>query len=109
MMDGAEESSRSLAIWHAAQYDRPKRETLKGVVLVEQARKHPQADKMCDIIWILKEAVKLEDARNNAIQLPLFLLGNSSLAAYEGKVGVVIPDILHENPRALRLLQKDTR
>jgi hypothetical protein len=37
----------------------------------------------------------------------LVLLGQSTLALYMGVAGTVVPDTLLDNPRALRLVEKD--
>lgn len=57
-----------------------------------------------DLSWLLQEADKLEDKRNDAIHSPLVFLdfdGDPTLKGY------VIPFDAFGNPRALKLAQKD--
>jgi hypothetical protein len=105
---GGEWVTRWAAIWHSAGFDRPKRKMLEGAARSAPKTQNETYPRMVeDIAWILSEADKLEEARNNAVHSPLLLLGDSPLVEAAGMVGHVIPDMIFGNPRARKMAKKD--
>ena len=101
-------SDRSVGIWNAAVYDRPKRELLKAVVeaMIEEDRKeHPE--RHAGLAWILTETEKLENARNNAMHAPLSLAFSAAEAKRVGLREYATKDTSLKNRRALKLEGKD--
>lgn len=75
MMEAGDE--RALNIWNSPQFDRPKRALLEAVVKAmpnQMQRDYPRLKD--DILWLLKQADVLEDARNTAIHSPLLAKDN---------------------------------
>jgi hypothetical protein len=94
----------TLAVWHAIKSDRSQRTMLRAALGTLSERVHPRSAKLSDDgAWLLNEADKLEDARNDAIHSPLCLLGDSPLGQIAGLVPTIRPEILLGNPRAARL------
>jgi hypothetical protein len=101
-------ANRPTAMWNSSNFDRPRREMLKAVVNSSTPKEQAQFPKMvADINWILTETDKLEDARNTAIHAPLYLFGYTTLQRGSTVRGVVAPNDMLQNPRELKLAQKD--
>ncbi len=101
-------SDRSVGLWNSAVYDRPKRDLLKSVVQAmseEDRKKHPE--RYAGLTWLLIEAEKLEQVRNNAIHAPLSLPFSAATAKRMGVRQYVAPDTNLKNRRALKLEGKD--
>jgi hypothetical protein len=113
------EMERLAGLWSSSLYDRPKREMLRGIlvplVLDDFIAYHGIEE---DINWILDEADKLEDIRNNAVHSPMLeglnfhdlsivarpLRPDRSWMSKEDKIRLgVAPNTLMKNRRALRL------
>ena len=95
--------SVGLAIWHAVQSDRGQREMLRAAVYAacadeEWAKKFPSAKEGID--WLLNEANKVADRRNDAIHAPCSVtIGTGDFE--------IIPFSFLGNPRAKKLHTKD--
>jgi hypothetical protein len=95
------------AIWYALTSDRTQRELLK--VALEASQIDPDFWKgreqaVADIEWLLKEALKLANRRNDAIHAPYDM--SLSLGPKQ-KLIVVRPSYWQGNPRAKALEKKD--
>lgn len=105
------------AVWSAASSDRTKREMLKAAVASPRALEGGPFPKLQDdISWLLGQAMKLEDRRNDIIHAPLFSLvdpgTNVSLVAqyFALQVGAeVIPNLMLQNTRATKLVDKNPK
>jgi len=101
------------ALWNSQQFDRPRRSMLK--VVIENLPELTQSDYprlRDDVLWLLGEVDKLEDARNTAIHSPLLLKVDDSRLAVGNitvNLGVpsVVPNLWLKNSRAMKLEQKD--
>jgi hypothetical protein len=94
---------RTQAIWNSANFDRPKREMLKGAIKTcdsDDLQRWPSLES--DLLWALHQIDSLEDARNTALHSPLL-----SFVSKQFNGSIVIPNLIHRNPRALRLTEKD--
>jgi hypothetical protein len=93
---------RPIALWASANFGRAKRQMLKAVVETERdeiTKAFPGLKD--DLLWILAQADKLEDSRNNSVHYPLIDAGFSLIP------GWVIPNLLYGNERAKRLVPKE--
>jgi hypothetical protein len=96
-------NSVGLAIWHTVQSDRGQREMLRSAVHAacadeEWAEKFPDAKESID--WLLNEANKVADRRNDAIHAPCSVtIGTEDFE--------IIPFSFLGNPRAKKLHTKD--
>jgi hypothetical protein len=102
--------SQCIAIWQAAQLDRPKRQLFRAALLhLEPISEKRRPLLRSEFEWLLNQADELEDVRNNAVHAPLM--------QYERELewpddtsripGTVYPNIHLQNPRAKRLAKKD--
>jgi hypothetical protein len=94
----------SLRIWHSIMSDRTQREMLKIAYQTKGAldtKRFPQAED--SLKWLIGEAQKLADRRNDAIHAP-FRVG---IQVFNDFKIIVEPDTGHENPRAKKLEGKD--
>lgn len=101
-VSGAELYGTGLAIWNAAPSDRAAREMLRATlpgVPNRWLRGFPAAQD--DIAWLLTEAEKLEDARNNTVHVPLWMVETNTRGTE------ILPQFLLGHRRANRLLEKD--
>jgi hypothetical protein len=93
-----------LLVWHSVRSDRSQREMLRAAALNPQADwKRPSARE--DIKWLLDQAAKLEDARNDAVHSPLFIV-DRSLYGLAGSGQPVAPAWWLSNPRAGKLSKR---
>jgi hypothetical protein len=100
------------AIWHSQTMDRAKRELLRGTIAYLLPAETTRFPKMKESVkWVVDTTEKLEDARNNTIHLPLFLVRDGGLATAARAMGHYIPDVLpltlSGHPRAIRMAEKD--
>lgn len=101
--------ARWAGLWSSAQFDRPKRAMLQALlnpILKTDLQAFPKLIE--DMTWILKEADKLEDIRNNAVHAPLVWLGDHPALSYiieKHKIDV-IPDVTLANKRAMNVAAK---
>jgi hypothetical protein len=106
MEDGGDE--RPIKLWTSSKFDRPKRDMLKAAVSTITEEERSAFPKLVeDVTWILQRADSLEDARNDAVHSPLLLLGSNKATREVFGSAFVIPDLLHGNPRGIKLAQKD--
>jgi hypothetical protein len=98
---------RPIKLWTSSKFDRPKREMLKAVIDTLSDEEQAAFPKLAEeVTWILQRADSLEDARNDAVHSPLLLLGSTKVTqAIFGDM--VIPDLMHGNPRSMKLARKD--
>ena len=95
---------RWAGIWSSAAYDRPKRAMLKALMNPIIAADFHQFPKLvADVSWILGEADKIEEIRNNAVHAPLIWIGDHpAIAALAAELeSPVIPNVILGNKRAL--------
>ena len=61
-----------LAVWYSTESDRTQREMLRAAIeaWAKTQRKSPSPDAYSDLLWLINEANKLADARNNAVHAP---------------------------------------
>jgi len=102
-----ESMERAHGIWNSSNFDRPKREMLKGVIKAateDEITRWPRLVE--DVLWLLHQVDVLEDARNDAIHSPFlsFFLEDGTDKKH---VQAVIPSLIHQNPRAIKLAKKD--
>jgi hypothetical protein len=103
---GENDDGRPREVWNSANFDRPRREMLRAAAKAAPAKlasRFPTFAK--DITWLLKETDKLEEARNNIMHSPLYLLVLGRVERGESR-NLVSPEIAHQNPRALKLEDK---
>ena len=108
------ERERLAGIWNSSQHDRPKREMLRGIMVpLVVADLIEFSDLEEDIRWILDQADKVEDFRNNAVHSPLIhaaveydITPMTWLLGRPRKKHDIAPNILMQNRRALRIAQK---
>jgi hypothetical protein len=115
---GFREMERFAGIWNSSPYDRPKRETLRGILVPLVTSDFIQFESFeDDVRWILDEADKIEEIRNNAVHAPLIHDFNEfdispmfPASADRRKIrssgGKITPNVLMRNRRALRIVQK---
>jgi hypothetical protein len=96
-------------IWSSSIYDRPKRAMLRAVIATDWNDFDSKYPKLVpDLTWLLNEADKLEDSRNDIVHSPLVFFGNDNVFAQQtGQVGRTVPSIAFGNRRALKLAKKD--
>jgi hypothetical protein len=93
------------AVWQSAKFDRPKRELLRAAIKFAVGRSDTLK---ADIEWLLLEADKIEDARNDAIHSPLFRISQDNpFAGYHFEANKILSDTLLGNPRANKLSDDD--
>ncbi len=98
----------ALCAWYAIKSDRAQRQMLLAVVNeLSERLVEPSKDEWEGIKWLIKEAEKLEDRRNDAIHSPLVFIGDSPLWA-RAKIAIpgVKPATFLGNPRAAKLDKK---
>jgi hypothetical protein len=96
-----EDKKRSAsAIWHSIKSDRAQREVLLAAAerVYSNRQEYPHA--LDDIKWILSEATKIEDFRNDALHSPVILLGTKRKSR-------PVPSYYFGHVRATRLKDKD--
>jgi hypothetical protein len=103
---------RISGIWSSSQFDRPKRAMLESLinhVIQYDLRAFPKFTN--DLTWILSEANKLEDIRNNAVHTPLRWIGDSPIVrAFMSAHDVeVYPSVSLGNQRAVKLAKQNLR
>jgi hypothetical protein len=113
------EMERLAGIWNSSAYDRPKREMLRGILVPLVTSDFIQFGNFEeDIRWILDEADKIEEIRNNAVHAPLIhnfnefdispiFPASAGRRKYKWSGGKITPNILMRNRRALRIAQKN--
>ena len=90
--------------WVAVKSDRMQREMLREVARRSRTDWGREMATQ-DIKWLIKEADKLEDARNDAIHSPLFSVAHSFYGSIAG-AGPIAPAWWLFNPRALKLRER---
>lgn len=106
------EIERWSGIWASAAYDRPKRSMLQGVLsenLQGDLKNLPMFKE--DILWILKEADKIEEIRNNAVHVPLVWMGNHPVMR-ELVLGLdleIVPNVRLGHKRGASIAKRDIR
>jgi hypothetical protein len=99
---GLESDNTGQAIWHSTPNDRAQREMLKAAINASNHRRLtkdlPKAKD--DIPWLLNQADKLAEDRNNAVHAPMAV-------TTDGKTVEIIPAAYYGNPRARKLAGKD--
>lgn len=103
-------ADQAMNIWFSAKFDRPRRDMLKAALECVGDFPAPKFPNFrTDLLWVLKEANSLEDARNDAVHSPLWPGTSNSLfvasSGYQG-VGPLAPYTLLGNPRAKKLLAR---
>lgn len=91
-------------IWLSSQSDRASRAMLKAALRgtsPDEKNRYPKW--IDDVGWLLTEATKLEDMRNNVVHAPLLLITKSEL--YPEVHNLVLPNA--QSPRGGKLLGKD--
>ena len=110
---GAGFSEVPLAVWNSVPSDRSQRKMLRDMAKVAVRHfsideKYPSAAD--DIKWLIGEAEKLEDTRNDAIHSPLLTFPPLSGGGPDQAPALarqIIPDFGLGNPRARKLAEKD--
>ena len=112
------EMERLAGIWNSSPYDRPKREMLRGILVPLITSDFIQFWNFEeDIRWILDEADKIEEIRNNAVHAPLIhnfnefdispmFPASAGRRKFNWSGGKITPNVLLRNRRALRIAQK---
>ena len=67
----------ALAVWYSIKVDRAQRDMLRAAAQAAYANSST-AKALEDIEWILSEANKIEDLRNDALHSPVILFGNKT-------------------------------
>jgi hypothetical protein len=94
-----------LAIWYSTNNDRSQREMLRAANRAWVVRNKSKFQKMSnELVWLLNEADKLADKRNDALHAPLSILMDTSTFEFW-----VEPNYFWGNPRARKLEGKDLR
>ncbi len=97
---------QALHVWHSIKSDRSQREMLKAAV-DSSSPKWSRTEFRKDVKWLLKEATKIEDARNDAVHSPLIAVDNSFYNLVFKKKEPVAPAWNSFNPRAAKLRKKE--
>jgi hypothetical protein len=99
---GLENDSTGQAIWHSTSNDRTQREMLRAAIeAVTHERLTTSLPKAKDDIkWLLNQADKVAEQRNNAIHAPMAI-------SVGGKEIELVPAAYYGNPRAHKLVGKD--
>jgi hypothetical protein len=95
-------------IWYSSSYDRPRRDMLLGLLragFVEKISPHNELASL-EIEWIVKEANKLEDVRNDIVHTPILYIDDELAELLQIKAGISTHD-WGGHPRAVRLAPKD--
>lgn len=93
------------SVWSSSTIDRLKREMLKSAISEIEDLELLNFPKLKDdVVWVLNQADRLEDARNNAVHSPLLLLAARG-SIFEGMFPNVIPNPMLSNKRAVRLIR----
>lgn len=115
------EMERLVGIWNSSVYDRPKREMLRGIMVPLVTSDFLEFSNFEeDIRWILDEADRIEEIRNNAVHAPLihnyneFDVSPMYPASQDRRkyktvfvgAGKIIPNVLMSNRRALRIAKR---
>ena len=101
-------AAQARAAWNAINSDRDKRKLLRGAAQKATDRELQNHPKLAeDLKWLLDRADEFEDARNTAIHSPfmIFTKRNTFMAQVLNLPDFVTPDVIRDNPRALRLRQ----
>ena len=91
-----------LAVWNSATSDRVQRDMLRAAIHAWGAFDQDETEIFNEIKWLLDEANKLSDKRNNAIHAPLAVAKNSHTLQLR-----VVPHTFANHPQAIRLKDKD--
>jgi hypothetical protein len=99
---GLEEMNIGTAIWHSTTNDRAQREMLRAAVNATSHKRLtadlPKAKE--DLIWLLNQADKVAEQRNNAIHAPMSV-------SISGREIELTPAFYYGNPRAHKLMGRD--
>ncbi len=90
------------AIWHSTSNDRAQRDMLRSAVDATPCSELTDKQK-ADLTWLLTQANKLADRRNDAIHSPYMFMVNQQ---DESDLSVM-SSYLYDNPRAIKLRGKD--
>jgi hypothetical protein len=96
------------AAWQSLPSDRAKRGMLKAVfnnLSGEDRRRNPRAQE--DMKWLLNQLDRAEEDRNNAVHAPLIMFTTPIWESLGKRIGVVQPDDVRENKRAVNLSNKN--
>lgn len=91
-----------LAIWNAIENDRLQRRILRDASKAQFAGTADRAEIADAVSWLVTEADKLSDARNNAVHAPI----EAWASVIDPSRHTVEPAILHDNPRAKKLRER---
>jgi hypothetical protein len=98
--------NRPLAIWHGSVRDIAKRQMLRAAIAnLPESEKAGRTKLVGEINWILDEAKALEGFRDDAAHTPLRYLFRG--LAPDIKSAVLSPNTSFQNPRAIRIDQKN--
>lgn len=100
------------AVWSSANNDRAKRNILEALLATASTKDTTARPRMVeDVRWLLKEANKLEDVRNDVVHSPLLWLGYTQILAkfVRGEGLTIVPNVTLGNTRAVKLAKKDLR
>jgi hypothetical protein len=95
----------ALNVWHAIRADRSQRQMLRAAVNNSPIDWQRPTLKD-DVKWMLKEADKIEDTRNDAIHSPLFAVDNSLYGMTSTSNEPIAPAWWLFNPRAAKLSKR---
>jgi hypothetical protein len=111
--DDSANIQRWSGVWSSSALDRPKRAMLRALInpfIIADLRHRPQF--AADLTWILDEADKLEEIRNNAVHTPLVWVGkHPAFGEYllaQHNIDV-IPNLILSNKRAITVTKRDLR
>jgi hypothetical protein len=91
------------AIWNTISSDRTQREILKAAVEANAFNDRPDSKRISqDVLWLLKQADKLSDQRNDALHGPITTLTDTATGETR-----VAPQTFFGNRRAKKLDKKD--
>jgi hypothetical protein len=95
-------------VWNSAVHDRPKRMLIRAVLRTWKSEDAKFVSLVDDVTWLLDQADKVEDARNDAIHSPLVFFDHTNVFAQQrGWAGKVMPSLAFGNKRAGKLRDKD--
>ncbi len=107
MLLGQDKGREALAVWNVVENDRLQRKMLCELARITLLEKEEcdakQKQKMDDVKWLLTEANKLSDSRNDILHSPLLSLTDIA----DEKSSSVSPLTINRNPRAIKLSKKD--
>src|ERR1700722_7530402 len=99
--------NRPLAVWHSSVRDYAKRQMLRAAIAdMPEPEKAGRSSLIAEITWILDAADKLEGFRDDAAHTPLVYLFRG-VAAADIRNAAIYPNISFQNPRAVRIDQKN--